>query len=137
MLSWYIVDERGILFHIRHQEQYLGYCGGIRIKQPGLPGAATSITQHSFRNLILSFISRPWLIWHPENLKRVRFIKKNLSIRLGARKRLYSPVSHNGNFEPAMGLVVIGVPTYLQSQGYGSVMLQEFERLAKENGLKK
>ena len=31
-----------------------------------------------------------------------------------------------------MGLVVIGVPTYLRSKGFGSAMLKEFERIAKK-----
>jgi hypothetical protein len=137
MLSWYILDARGLLFHIKYHDQYFGYCGGILIKQPGLPGAATSITQHSFKSFIFSFISKPWLIWHPENLKRIKFIKKNILTWLGVKKNINSPVTNNGNFEATMGLVVIGVPTYLQSKGYGSAMLKEFERIAKENGFKK
>lgn len=137
MLSWYILDERGILFHIRDEDQYLGYCGGILIQQPGLPGAASSITQHSFNTFLLSFISKPWLIFHPENLKRVTFIKKNLLTRLGVIDSSNSANKSEGTFEPTMGLVVIGVPSLMQKKGYGTKMLKEFERIAEENGFKK
>ena len=137
MLSWYISDERGILFHLKQGDQYLGYCGGILIQKPGLPGAASSITQHSFKTFVLSFALRPWLLLHPENLKRLTFIKKNILARLFPKKRVNSLVSHQIDFKPAMGLVVIGVPEYLHSRGYGSSMLKEFERIAKDKGFKK
>jgi len=137
MLSWYILDERGILFHIKHEDQYLGYCGGILIRQPGLPGAASSITQHSFNTFLLSFISKPWLIFHPENMKRIGFIKKNILTRLGISKRINAPIISKETFKATMGLVVIGVPASLQNRGYGSEILQQFERIAKEKGFKK
>jgi GNAT superfamily N-acetyltransferase len=137
MLSWYILDERGILFHIKHEDQYLGYCGGILIQQPGLPGAASSITQHSFNSFISSFILKPWLIIHPENLKRIAFIKKNLLSHLGIEKKSNPAIKRFETFEPTMGLVVIGVPAFQQHKGYGSRMLEEFERIAKEKGFKK
>lgn len=132
MLSWYIIDERGIMFHVIADNEIIGYCGGIITKQPGLPGAATSITQHSFKIFVTSFLTRPWLVFHIENLKKISFIKRNLMYKLGLKKVVHA----NSKILPAefktfWGLVVIGVNPQYHGKGTGSLLLQEFERLAK------
>jgi GNAT superfamily N-acetyltransferase len=139
MLSWYIINDRGILFHVEDNNKVIGYCGGIIIKRPGLPGAATSITQHSFKTFISAFLVRPWLIFHPENLKRISFIRRNLMYKLGLNKIVNNKTVNKNpiKFKTSWGLVVIGVdPTY-QGKGVGSLLLQEFEQLAKSDGVKK
>lgn len=83
MISWYLEDERGELFHLVESGEILGYCGGLSITVPGKHGSATSVTQFSFKELITSFIFRPWLVFHPEIRKRLPFIWKNLKLRLG------------------------------------------------------
>ena len=71
MMEWYIKSDRGVLFHLENENnEIIGYCGGIITKQKGLHGAVTSISQYSFNTLILSFLTRPWLIFHPENIKK-------------------------------------------------------------------
>ncbi len=138
MLSWYIVDQRGILFHVSENNQIIGYCGGIIIKEAGLPGAASSITQHSFKVFILSFLLRPWLIFHKENRSRFSFIKKNLFVKLGfAKKNLSADSRLINSFESSWGLVVIGVNPKFRGKGLGSNLLQEFERLARIDGVQK
>ena len=139
MLSWYIVSERGVLIHVWHDQQLLGYCGGIITKKPGLPGAATSITQYSFKAFLTSFLLRPWLLLHSENIKRFSFIKRNLQYKLGLRKVVSKNVVVNSTaeFVPFWGLVVIGVDPAFQGKGAGSLMLQEFERLATLDAVKK
>ena len=59
MISWYLEDERGELFHLVESGEILGYCGGLSITVPGKHGSATSVTQFSFKELITSFIFRP------------------------------------------------------------------------------
>ena len=138
MLSWYIVDERGVLFHISENNEIIGYCGGIIIKKSGLPGAATSITQHCFKTFIFSFILRPWLIFHSENIKRFSFIKRNLKYKLGLKKLIVNNTQEPIiPFSSSWGLVVIGVNPKYQGKGAGSILLQEFERLAKTDGVQK
>jgi GNAT superfamily N-acetyltransferase len=138
MLSWYIFSERGILFHLIENNEIIGYCGGIIIKKSGLPGAATSITQYCFKTFILSFFMRPWLVFHSENIKRYSFIKRNLLYKLGLKKLIIKntqvPVIP---FYPSWGLVVIGVDPKYQGKGAGSILLQEFEKLAKKDGVQK
>jgi ribosomal protein S18 acetylase RimI-like enzyme len=138
MISWYLEDERGELFHLVESGEILGYCGGLSITVPGKHGSATSVTQFSFKELITSFIFRPWLVFHPEIRKRLPFIWKNLKLRLGLsrmnkQKKITDTVKP---FVPSMGLVVIGVLPECQGKGYGSVILKEFERRAREKGFK-
>mgnify|MGYP002824125077 CR=1 FL=1 len=82
-----------------------------------------------------SYLSKPWLLLHVENLKKFPHIVKNLLIKFGLKKKV-SRVSatHEEDFQPFMGLVVIGVKNKYHGRGYGSVLLQEFERLAREDG---
>ncbi|MDO9373839.1 MAG: GNAT family N-acetyltransferase [Ferruginibacter sp.] len=139
MLSWYILSERGILIHVLKDGHVIGYCGGIKTKKAGLPGAATSITQYSFKTFLSSFLIRPWLIFHAENKKRLSFIKRNLQYKIGLKKPstlIMSSVTRE-EFVPFWGLVVIGVDPQVQGKGAGSMMLQEFERLAKSDAAKK
>jgi len=136
MLSWYIESDRGVLFHLEQKGEVFGYVGGITIKEPGLPGSATSITQYSFKTLIWAFIIRPWLLFHPENLKRFFFIWRNIKLKLGSggkNPNVSAPDIYQ-NFIPSMGLVVIGVSPEYQGKGYGSVLLKEFESRAQREG---
>jgi hypothetical protein len=105
MLSWYILEGRGIMTHLEIDGKILGYCGGIITKAPGLPGAATSITQYSLKVFIKSFAFRPWLIFHIENLKRVAFIFRNILIKLGLKKSGQTKI--NESFNNRCGIVFI------------------------------
>jgi ribosomal protein S18 acetylase RimI-like enzyme len=139
MLSWYIESERGIMFHLEHEGEIIGYVGGIIIRVPGLPGSATSITQYSFKAFMWAYLLRPWLFFHPENLKRVSFIWRNIKLKLGSGGKspnVPAPYIHQ-NFMPSMGLVVIGVSSEHQGKGYGSVLLKEFESRARREGFSK
>jgi ribosomal protein S18 acetylase RimI-like enzyme len=129
MLSWYILEGRGIMTHLEIDGEILGYCGGIITKAPGLPGAATSITQYSLKVFIRSFALRPWLIFHIENLKRIAFIFKNILIKLGIKKS--GQIKTNEEFNPRWGIVVIGLVPNMQGKGFGSALLQDFEKRAK------
>jgi GNAT superfamily N-acetyltransferase len=137
MLSWYIIDERGILFHVKENNEIVGYCGGIIIKKAGLPGAATSITQYSFKFFILSFILRPFLLFHPEIIKRFSFIKRNLLLKLGVKQINVVKKGEPIPFSPSWGLVVIGLSPEYQGKGVGGILLNEFEKLAMIDGVLK
>ena len=81
MLSFYLEDNRGILFHINDGEGIVGYCGGLMIRVPGQHGSATSMTQHTFRSLVLNMMIRPWLIFHHEIRANFPLIIKNVKLR--------------------------------------------------------
>ena len=139
MLLWYIESDRGIIYHLELDGEILGYVGGIKTTRPGLPGAATSITQYSFGVFLTAFFLRPWLIFHPENIKRLAFIWRNIKMKFGLSpgSRNIKTEVNNGNFLPSMGLVVIGVSPEHQGKGYGSLLLKEFESRARKEGFKK
>jgi len=140
MLSFYLKDDRGIIFHIRNESQVIGYCGGLMHRKSGMHGSATSMTQYTFTELIKNIVIRPWLLVHPDIIKRIPFIWKNVKIKLCINH--LNPEKARGNnareaFIPSMGLVVIGVLPEFQGKGYGSVILREFERRALEKGFKR
>jgi GNAT superfamily N-acetyltransferase len=139
MLSWYLEDIRGEIFHLEENGQVIGYCGGILSREPGNHGSATSVTQYTFKALIASFLIRPWLIFHPEIRTRLPFIWRNIKLKLRITKPSL-PVINNSvvnEFIPSMGLVVIGVSPENQGKGYGTILLKEFERRASEKGFKR
>lgn len=130
MMEWYIESDRGVLFHVENKnKEIIGYCGGIITKQKGLHGAVTSISQYSFNTLLISYLKRPWLIFHPENIKKIPYIRKNIFIKLGLNKP--EKKNKNNDFIPFMGLVVIGLRKDNQGKGIGEILLNEFEKRAK------
>ena len=132
MMEWYIKCDRGVLFHLENENnEIIGYCGGIITKQKGLHGAVTSISQYSFNTFILSFLTRPWLIFHPENIKKIPTIKKNILLKFGLKKP--TETLNKNEFIPFMGLIVIGLKKENQGKGIGSILLNEFEKRAMNN----
>ena len=132
MMEWYIKSDRGVLFHLENENnEIIGYCGGIITIQKGLHGAVTSISQYSFNTLILSFLTRPWLIFHPETIKKIPTIKKNILLKFGLKKP--TETLNKNEFIPFMGLIVIGLKKENQGKGIGSILLNEFEKRAMNN----
>ena len=130
MMEWYIESDRGVLFHVENKnKEIIGYCGGIITKQKGLHGAVTSISQYSFNTLLISYLKKPWLIFHPENIKKIPYIRRNIFIKLGLNKP--EKINKNNDFIPFMGLVVIGLRKDNQGKGIGGILLNEFENRAK------
>jgi ribosomal protein S18 acetylase RimI-like enzyme len=137
MLSWYLSTDKTFLFHLEENGQCLGYCGGM-ISDGTLPtGSASGMTQYSFREAIQAFLLRPWLLLHPEVRKKYPFIWRNLWMKLGLKKKQQrsSAVQMQLKREPQAGLVVIAVDPAFQGKGYGTVLLQEFERRAVQYGI--
>ena len=132
MYEWYITSDRGILFHIENEDnEIIGYCGGIITKHKGQHGAVTSISQYSFNTFVISYLIRPWLLFHPEMLKKISSIKKNILLKLDLNKQIEK--INKEDFIPFMGLVVIGLTKDNQGKGIGSTLLNEFEKRAKNN----
>ncbi|MCF8341861.1 MAG: GNAT family N-acetyltransferase [Chitinophagaceae bacterium] len=137
LLSWYLDNPRGVLFHVEENGQIIGYCGAIKTNSPDLEGSSTSMTQYSFKVLLIALASRPWLLFHRDNLKRIPFITRNILLKLGIEKKNDIKINYQEKFVPFWGLVVIGVDSDSQGKGIGSILINEFEKLAKEDGVEK
>jgi ribosomal protein S18 acetylase RimI-like enzyme len=132
MMEWYVTSDRGILFHLENENnEIIGYCGGIITKQEGLHGAVTSISQYAFNTFIISYLIKPWLIFHPENIKKITYIKKNILLKFGLHKTVET--INKEEFRPFIGLIVIGLKKENQGKGIGSILLNEFEKRAMNN----
>ncbi len=135
MLSWYLSTDNTFLFCVNEGDQCVGYCGGMMKTGVGV-GSASSMAQYSFNAAMKAFLLRPWLVFHKEIRAKFPFIWKNIVNRFVKRNKKIT--SHSTvPFEPYVGLVVIGVDPVYQGKGYGSLMIQEFEKITQQHGLKK
>ena len=137
MLEWYVVSDRGVMFHLETEGIVVGYCGGIRVHEQGRHGAFTSISQHAFWDFVLAYLRKPWLLFHVENIRKAGLIIRNVMMRMRLWRR-DAPVGPETirEFEPNWGLVAIGVHADYRRQGYGSRLLNHFEDLAREDDVK-
>jgi ribosomal protein S18 acetylase RimI-like enzyme len=135
MFSWYLSSNKTFLFHIENEQgQCTGYCGGMISDGTLSTGSASGMAQHSFYSAIWAFITHPWVIVHPEVRTKWPLLWKNIRMKFGLTSKLNVTDEQRleRSLDPQVGLVVIGVDPAYQSEGYGSLMLQEFERRALE-----
>ena len=138
MLAWYLSTDKAFLFHFEEKDKVIGYCGGIVNDGTLSTGSSSAMMQYSFNQAIKSLAIRPWLFFHPEMFKNYTIVLKNVLVKLGLKKHKRSTVSkEKSKKEPVVGLVVIGVDAQFHGKGYGSKLLQEFEKKAKEIGVNK
>lgn len=137
MLDWYLQDERAFLFFIEEEGHCAGYCGGLKVSGTSQVGSASSMIQHSFNQALITFVSRPWLLLHPEFIRKYRLAARNVLKRVQKvfRKSLDSPrVESKLLPAPHAGLIVIGVDPMFEGMGYGSKLLNEFETISQGFG---
>jgi GNAT superfamily N-acetyltransferase len=91
------------------------------------------MAQHSFSAAVKAILFRPWVLLHPEILAKWPLLFRNLLMKLGLRKKRHFTREQSilMSQDPYVGLVVIGVDPYFHGKGYGSLLLKEFERIAK------
>lgn len=135
MLAWYLSTENTFLIYVNDGDRCIGYCGGMIKRKPGV-GSASSMAQYSFSVAVKTFITRPWLLFHREIRKKNQFILKNIMNKI-FKKKGNQTNSTVVKFEPYVGLVVIGVDPVYHGKGFGSLLLQEFEKIAMKRGLNK
>jgi len=139
MLEWYLVDSRAFLFYINQNDVCIGYCGGLKFDGTARVGSASSMIQHSYNMAVKTFLMRPWLFFHPEFLCKYKLAFRNVVKRIKAAMGIKgkSKPLNNNTIEVHTGLIVIGVDPKVQGKGYGSQLLQEFERVSKNLGFDK
>jgi ribosomal protein S18 acetylase RimI-like enzyme len=137
MFQFYLESPRGLLFHVKLNDRIIGYCGVLKTKEFGIEGSSTTMSQYLFGTIVKALLCKPWVAFHKDNFNRLPLIKKNLLLKLGINKKPIDKFLADDLFEPFWGLVVIGVNPTLQGKGIGSLILQEFESLAKKDGIQK
>ena len=138
MLEWYLSTNKAFLFHIEENNLCVGYAGGIINDGTLSTGSSSAMTQYSFKEGIKALLFRPWLWLHPEMRKNYHFLLRNLTMKLGLKKAKRSQTEEvKMQKEPFVGLVVIGVHPDFQGKGFGSALLQEFEKRTLDMGIKK
>jgi ribosomal protein S18 acetylase RimI-like enzyme len=140
MLGWYLSAPNKFLFWIEEDGKCIGYCGGFVLDGSDAYGSASGMTQFGFSTAVKIMIRKPWLFFHPEIRARYPFIITNIKRRLkkmvGLNEKPTQPapiVQSKFTGIPA-GLVVIGVDPAHHKKGIGSLLQQEFERIAREKG---
>ncbi|MBL7843326.1 MAG: GNAT family N-acetyltransferase [Cyclobacteriaceae bacterium] len=135
MLEWYLVDSRAFLFFIEEKGICVGYCGGLVADGKVAVGSASSMIQHSFNQAIKAILMKPWLLLHREFLRKYRLVIKNVWRRINKPKQA-GKQSETVKLIPHTGLIVIGVDPEFHGKGYGSMLLQEFERQTRRKQYK-
>ena len=131
MLEWYITSNRGVIFHIKKDNFIVGYCAGVITNFKNQLGASSSINQYTFNYILMSLLTKPWLLFHQDIKKKIPYILKAILIKFKiTNKGVGSKYNKKAIFEPYLGLISIGVNSNYQGQGYGSTLLDEFESRA-------
>jgi ribosomal protein S18 acetylase RimI-like enzyme len=137
IFSWYLSTDKAFLFFLKENDQIVGYAGGIIVDGTLAHGSASSMTQHTFNDAVKALMFRPWLLLHRDFVTRYGLFTRNIVTRLRNKFRKVEIRSAVAPKEPHVGLVVIGVDPAFQGKGYGSQLLQEFERVSKNLGFDK
>lgn len=140
MLEWYLADERAFIFLLKEEQTCVGYCGGLKFTGTAGIGSASSMIQYSYHEAVRVFLLNPWLFFHPEFISKYKLafrnLKRRIKKRFGGVEKVQTSTGHK-IAEAHTGLVVIGVDPHMQNKGYGSLLLQEFERISLELGFRK
>jgi GNAT superfamily N-acetyltransferase len=129
-LSWFLQNDKRFLYHIIHNNQVVGYCGGFAPQYYG-DGSSSGMLQCAFKEAIIGVLKKPWLIFNKELRAYYPFIIRNIKKKLGLTKTLAAkPKPQDYVFKPSVGLVVIGVHPTMRGKGVFEIIMKEFEQRA-------
>lgn len=134
MFRWYLENDQTFLLHINYRGKCVGYCGGLVKKEAGT-GSTSGMIQFTFFDAVKSLALRPWLVLHREVRRHYLLILRNILKMLFHTQN--SPNDFKGEFQPYVGLVVIGVDPTNQGKGFGSRLLHEFDLKVKSLGFER
>jgi ribosomal protein S18 acetylase RimI-like enzyme len=138
MLMWYLSAPNKFLFFIKEGYTVIGYCGGYLKDGSDQYGSSSGMTQFGFKSAGIALLTKPWLLLHPEVVKKYGFILKNIARKIGLyNEQTKTASTNNSEGLGTAGLVVIGVHPQWQGKGIGTLLQQEFECKALELGAKR
>jgi ribosomal protein S18 acetylase RimI-like enzyme len=126
--GWFIASENRFLFHFESGKKVIGYCGGFRSSFVG-DGSTSGMLQYAMREALHALIKKPWLLLHPDLLKRYPLIIRNIYKKIsGSQKNIATIICDNSK----IGLVVIGVHPDYRGKGVFELLMQNFEEECKK-----
>jgi len=130
--EWFLVAENRFLFHIESGNEVIGYCGGFKSLYVG-DGSTSGMLQYAMKEAMKGLIRRPYLLFHPDLLKRYPLIFKNIYKRVFNSKKNITPTIHHDSAK--IGLVVIGVHPDYRGKGVFELLMQNFEEECKKRNV--
>lgn len=128
-LSWFINHPKRFLFHIRSQQKVVGYCGGFLPAKVG-DGSSSGMIQQAFNEAVWGIIKNPLLLFHPELRPHYPLIWLNIRRKMTGKIipiNNHSTILHSKPFDPAVGLVVIGVHPEARGTEVIKMLLHAFD----------
>ncbi len=120
-LEWFLIAENRFLFHIESDNHVVGYCGGFQSSYVG-DGSTSGMLQYAMKEAMKGLMRKPYLLFHPDLLKRYPLIFRNIFRRILNSK---------------IGLVVIGVDPDYRGKGVFELLMQNFEEECKKRNVAK
>ncbi len=130
--EWFLVVENRFLFHVESENEVIGYCGGFRSSFAG-DGSTSGMLQYAMKEAMQGLIRKPYLLFHPDLLKRYPLIFKNIFRRIFNSKKNIPTTIHHDNAK--IGLVVIGVHPDYRGKGVFELLMQNFEEECKKRNV--
>lgn len=141
MLEWFVLNDRGVLFHAENEKDVVGYVSLIIKTASGQPGSFSTISQYAFKSVLISLLIKPWLLFHPmfrskyKTIKRIVLSKVHFCKKNELQERINrAPKNEINVFQPQIGIVGIGVNPQYQGKGYGSALIRQCIAYCKANG---
>jgi ribosomal protein S18 acetylase RimI-like enzyme len=131
-LEWFLVGENRFLFHIESDNKVIGYCGGFRSSFAG-DGSTSSMLQYAIREAMEGLIKKPYLLFHPDVLKRYPLIFRNI-FRISFNSKKNTSVNYDNT---KIGLVVIGVHPDYRGKGVFDLLMKNFEQESQKRDASK
>src|SRR6266536_4862836 len=131
-LEWFLIAENRFLSHIESDNHLVGYCGGFKSLYVG-NGSTSGMLQYAMKEAMKGLIRKPYLLFHPDLLKRYPLIFKNIFERIFNSKKNIPAAIHYDNVK--IGLVVIGVDPDYRGKGIFELLMQNFEEECKKRNV--
>ena len=132
-LEWFLAGENRFIFHIIHENEVVGYCGGFISRFVG-DGSTSGMLQYAMKQAIVGVLRKPWLLFHNELWPFYPIICKNIFRKIFVRKKskslLKSEILFADEFIKRAGIVVIGVHPFHRGKGLFDKLIKEFEKQA-------
>ncbi len=118
----YLVDENKCIFIAHENNICIGYIS-CKLRDGSL-GSASVMIQSGFKEGIRSFISKPWLLFHPEMMNKLSLVLKNIS-----RKILNTETEKTIIYDnvPTVGLPGVCVSPAYQGKGLAKQLIHAAE----------